>query len=177
MTALRGLDQFQNLQGGFGFAARPAYRWFERAQYPRCGQDRASMSRRSSGALGFKFAGLIVVLKYENIMLCRTPSNTSIRGYSLRSSRGPLTFLRITQGLQNVFMDYGPNLRLPHSRAFGGGLFELRPRGKSGIGRAFYCFLVGQRAVVLHAFIKKSQQTPERELTLARKRMREVLNG
>jgi len=101
MTALRGLNQFQNLQGGFGFAARPAYRWFERAQYPRCGQDRASMSRRSSGALGFKFAGLIVVLKYENIVVCRIPSNTSIRGYSLRSSRGPLTFLRITHGLQN----------------------------------------------------------------------------
>jgi phage-related protein len=74
-------------------------------------------------------------------------------------------------------MEHGPNLRLPHSRAFGGGLFELRPRGKSGIGRAFYCFLVGQRAVVLHAFIKKSQQTPDRELKLARKRMKEVFHG
>jgi phage-related protein len=74
-------------------------------------------------------------------------------------------------------MDYGPNLRLPHSRSLGGGLFELRPRGKSGIGRAFYSFLIGQRAVVLHAFIKKSQQTPERELKLARKRMKEVLHG
>ncbi|WP_249931309.1 type II toxin-antitoxin system RelE/ParE family toxin [Ramlibacter sp. 2FC] len=65
-------------------------------------------------------------------------------------------------------------LRLPHSRAFGDGLFELRPRGRSGIGRAFYCFLVGKRVVVLHAFIKKSQQTPDRELKLARKRMKEV---
>ena len=79
--------------------------------------------------------------------------------------------------IAELLMDYGPNLRLPHSRAFGGGLFELRPRGKSGTGRASYCFLVGQRAVVLHAFIKKSQQTPERELKLARKRMKEVLHG
>ena len=55
-----------------------------------------------------------------------------------------------------LLIEHGPNLRLPHSRAFGGGLFELRPRGKSGIGRAFYCFLVGQRVVILHAFIKKS---------------------
>ena len=39
-----------------------------------------------------------------------------------------------------LLMEHGPNLRLPHSRAFGEGLFELRPRGKSGIGRAFYCF-------------------------------------
>ena len=76
-----------------------------------------------------------------------------------------------------LLMDYGPNLRLPHSRAFGGGLFELRPRSESGSGRAFYCFLVGQRVVVLHAFVKKSQQTPERELKLARTRMKEVLHG
>ena len=75
-----------------------------------------------------------------------------------------------------LLIEHGPNLRLPHSRAFGGGLFELRPRGKSGIGRAFYCFLVGQRVVVLHAFIKKSQQTPEQEIKLARKRMKEIQN-
>ena len=79
--------------------------------------------------------------------------------------------------IAELLMEHGPNLRLPHSRAFGGGIFELRARGKSGIGRAFYCFLVGQRAVVLHAFIKKSQQTPDRELKLARKRMKEVFHG
>lgn len=47
----------------------------------------------------------------------------------------------------------------------------------SGIGRAFYCFLVNRRIVVLHAFVKKSQQTPDRELKLARKRLKEILNG
>jgi len=76
-----------------------------------------------------------------------------------------------------LLIEYGPYLRLPHSRALGEGLFELRPRGKPGIGRAFYCFLAGQRVVVLHAFIKKSQQTPAGEIRIARKRMREVRNG
>ncbi|MBU0622998.1 MAG: type II toxin-antitoxin system RelE/ParE family toxin [Gammaproteobacteria bacterium] len=75
-----------------------------------------------------------------------------------------------------LLIEHGPNLRLPHSRAFGGGLFELRPRGKSNIGRAFYCFLVGQRVVLLHAFIKKSQETPPQETKLARKRMKEIQN-
>ena len=74
-------------------------------------------------------------------------------------------------------MEHGPNLRLPHSRTFGEDLFELRPRGRSGIGRAFYCFLTGWRAVVLHAFVKKSQQTPDWELKLARKRMKEISHG
>ena len=72
---------------------------------------------------------------------------------------------------------YGPSLRLPHSRAFGDGLFELRPRSRAGIGRAFYCFMVGKRVVVLHAFIKKTQQTPDRGLKLALRRFKELRDG
>ena len=79
--------------------------------------------------------------------------------------------------LVELLAEHGPSLRLPYSRSFGGGLFELRPRGRSGIGRAFYCFLIGKRVVVLHAFIKKSQQTPDRELIVARKRLKEVQDG
>jgi phage-related protein len=76
-----------------------------------------------------------------------------------------------------LLMDFGPNLRMPHSRAIGGGLFQLRPRGSEGIGRALYCFVIGQRVIILHAFVKKTPSTPERELKIARKRMKEVRNG
>ena len=31
--------------------------------------------------------------------------------------------------LLELLTEHGPNLRLPHSRAMGDGLFELRPRG------------------------------------------------
>ena len=79
--------------------------------------------------------------------------------------------------LLELLAEHGPNLRLPHSRALGGGLFELRPRGSTGIGRAFYCFLIGKRVVIVHAFIKKTQQTPDKELKLARKRAKDLLNG
>lgn len=40
-----------------------------------------------------------------------------------------------------------------------------------------YCFLVGRRVVVVHAFIKKTQQTADRDLKLARKRVKELLDG
>ena len=50
----------------------------------------------------------------------------------------------------------------------GAGLFEVRAKGREGIGRAFYCAIVGQRIVILHAFIKKTEQTPVRELEIAR---------
>ena len=79
--------------------------------------------------------------------------------------------------LIELLAQHGPSLRLPHSKAFGDGLFELRPRGRSGIGRAFYCFLLGKRIVVVHAFIKKTQETPDKELKLARKRAKELQHG
>ena len=79
--------------------------------------------------------------------------------------------------LVELLIEHGPSLRLPHSRAFGDGLFELRPKGRSGIGRAFYCYMVGKQVIVLHAFIKKSQQTPDNELKLARKRLKELQHG
>lgn len=67
-----------------------------------------------------------------------------------------------------------PNWVLPHSRAMGNGLFELRARGKDDVGRAFYCYQKGQKIIVLHSFIKKTQKTPERELKIAQKRLKEV---
>ena len=78
--------------------------------------------------------------------------------------------------LVELLMEFGPNLRMPHSRPMGGGLFELRLRGHEGVGRAFYCFVVGQRIVILHAFVKKTQETPEQELRVARRRVEEVQN-
>lgn len=89
----------------------------------------------------------------------------------------PVDVLADYAHLVELLAKYGPNLRLPHSRAMGDGLFELRPRGRSGIGRAFYCFLVGRRVVVVHAFVKKAQQTPDKDLKLARKRMKELDHG
>lgn len=69
---------------------------------------------------------------------------------------------------------YGPDLGMPHTRAMGDGLFELRLKAAEGIARVFYCTLVGRRIVMLHQFVKKSEKTPRRELEIARTRMKEV---
>jgi phage-related protein len=89
----------------------------------------------------------------------------------------PVDVLADYARLVQLLVEYGPSLRLPHSRALGDGLFELRRRGRAGIGRAFYCFMLGKRVTVLHAFIKKTQETPDRELKLARKRLKELQDG
>jgi phage-related protein len=76
--------------------------------------------------------------------------------------------------LVGIMEEFGADLRMPHSRAMGDGLFELRPRGEEGIGRVFYCMHVNRQVVVLHSFVKKTQETPRSELRKARKRLKEV---
>jgi phage-related protein len=83
------------------------------------------------------------------------------------------SFIRIAEQM----VESGPNLGLPYTRPFGDGLFEIRARSEEGIGRAFFCTLIGRRIVILHGFIKKTQQTPPKELKTARKRLKEVQRG
>ena len=79
-------------------------------------------------------------------------------------------YARLTELLE----EFGLDLRLPHARPMGKGLYELRPRGREGIARVFYCALIGRRIVLLHVFLKKTPGTPKRELAIARRRQREV---
>ncbi len=76
-------------------------------------------------------------------------------------------------GLTARMMEHGPNLGLPHTEALGGGLFELRLKGAEGIARIMFCLVINRQIVVLHAFIKKTQKTPARDLKIARLRMKE----
>jgi phage-related protein len=89
--------------------------------------------------------------------------------------------MRLPEGLQARYLHltrrmliYGPNLREPHTKAMGNGLFELRLKSIEGIARIFYCTIVGSSIVMLHSFIKKTDKTPARELETAVKRMKEV---
>ena len=72
---------------------------------------------------------------------------------------------------------YGPDLGMPHTRAMGEGLFELRLKAAEGICRVLYCTMIGKKIMILHQFIKKSDKTPPKELALARRRMKEVKNA
>ena len=69
---------------------------------------------------------------------------------------------------------FGPDLGLPHTRALGKGLFELRMKSKEGIGRVLFGTLPGRRIVMLHGFIKKTEKTPSKDLKTARARLKEV---
>ena len=68
--------------------------------------------------------------------------------------------------------ELGPNLGKPHTAPMGDGLFEIRAKGKEGIGRSIFAIVVDQEVVILHSFVKKSQKTPKKELDKARKRLK-----
>lgn len=87
------------------------------------------------------------------------------------ASRNQSSFTRIALRM----VEHGANLGLPYTKAMGGGLFEIRAKGREGIGRAFFCTLFGQRIVILHSLIKKTDKTPKHELDIAKQRMSEEL--
>ncbi len=71
----------------------------------------------------------------------------------------------------------GEILSMPVSRPMPGvasGVSELRIRDATGAYRAFYIAKTKAGIVVFHAFVKKTQQTPEREIKLGQKRLKEM---
>ena len=86
----------------------------------------------------------------------------------------PVTLQARYINLTRRMTEFEPNLGLPHTDAFGGGLFELRLKGAEGIARVFFCTLVDKDIVMLHCFVKKSQKTPAKELNIARNRLQEI---
>lgn len=92
----------------------------------------------------------------------------------LEIDRLPLTVRAKFASYTKRMKQFGPNLGMPHTRALGDGLFELRLKGAEGIVRVFYCVAHERRIVMLHGFVKKSQATPARELEIARRRKKEM---
>lgn len=81
-------------------------------------------------------------------------------------------FLRISELLET----FGPQrVGLPHVRPLGEKLWEMRLTGKDGIGRVIYTAASGQRLIVLHAFVKKTQKTPRHAIEIALRRSKEIV--
>ena len=81
-------------------------------------------------------------------------------------------FLRIAELIER----HGPAaMHEPYVKHLEGKLWEMRMKGKDGIARAIYVTATVARVVVLHAFVKKTQKTPERALDVARQRAKEVV--
>ena len=56
-------------------------------------------------------------------------------------------------------------------------IYELRIKDSDGIYRVFYFAASGKKFVMVHGFVKKKKKIPNKELAIAKKRMKEYLNG
>lgn len=73
----------------------------------------------------------------------------------------------------------GEKLSMPLSRlmsSVAAGVEELRVKDRSGPSRVFYYTRLADSVLISHAFAKKTQKTPPREIALAQKRLKEMLD-
>ena len=88
----------------------------------------------------------------------------------------PKDTARLTRMI-DLLEESGPMLRMPHARHLGGKIWELRVDGRPNSYRVLYAALPGGVFLLLHAFAKKTDKTPEREIAIAERRLEDYLGG
>ena len=105
-------------------------------------------------------------------LVFHTKASETIRGWS-KSVRRDL-------GESLLKLQLGISLGLPLSRPMPSvmqGAHELRLKDESGIYRVFYYVKSSRGIFVFHAFTKKDRRTPDFEIGLARKRLKEFMSN
>lgn len=76
----------------------------------------------------------------------------------------------------SILQDNGYELREPYSKHLSSGIFELRAKVGSDISRVLYFFYAGGQIVLTNGFVKKTRQTPRKELEKAKRYRAEYLH-
>ena len=77
-----------------------------------------------------------------------------------------------------ALLKQGLKLAMPTSRPMPtiySGCHELRIKDKTGAYRVIYFIKVEDAIYLIHAFKKKTEKTPQREIDLAKKRIKDIL--
>jgi len=77
--------------------------------------------------------------------------------------------------LLDFLAEQGVLLKEPYTRHIRNKIRELRVKDNLGHIRVLYFTFTGKRFVLLHGFLKKTDKTPEREIEVAEKRMKDFI--
>ena len=109
----------------------------------------------------------------------------NIEIYQTKGGRAPVTeFLNSlsikhktkAQFIIDLLANYGPLLKEPFTKHLSGTkLKELRIQASPNIYRIFYFACIEKKFVLLHAFTKKTEQTPRKEIEVAENRMNDYM--
>ena len=70
---------------------------------------------------------------------------------------------------------FGNQLREPHSKPLGDGIYEIRAKVASDITRVLYFFVINKKIILTNGFVKKTQKMPDNEIALAKKYRKDYL--
>lgn len=112
-------------------------------------------------------------MEFEIIFYRDTEGNNPIEKFIIELGKGNRVLAAKTrQGIEKL--RNRAYHREPLSKHLESGLCELRIKAGTDILRIIYTFARSQIIILLHIFIKKRQKTPEGELEIARKRLKEI---
>jgi phage-related protein len=80
-------------------------------------------------------------------------------------------FHRIVELIEGYGLE---RMREPYVKHLEGKLWEMRMTGRDGVSRAIYVTAKDRRVVVVRVFVKKTEETPRREIDLALKWSKEI---
>lgn len=98
---------------------------------------------------------------------------------TLKSIKGFPEKVKKDFGYLIMRMQLGEILITPHSKSMNSvasGVHELRVKDLSGIYRAFYILKFEDSILVFHAFKKKTQKTPKKEISVGKSHLKEMIN-
>jgi phage-related protein len=98
---------------------------------------------------------------------------------ALRTIRGFPEDVRRSLGKAIWELQQGVRLTMPLSKSMPSvapGVEELRVKDGSGAYRVFHYVRDRRGVLVFHAFVKRTQKTPGADITLGRKRLKELLD-
>lgn len=107
--------------------------------------------------------------KFPAIFYRTDPGNEPVREWLRSLNKKDRTLI----GTDIRTVEFGWPIGMPVCKPLGAGLYEVRTRLDNRIARVLFC-VYGERMVLLHGFIKKTQKTPNADKDLALKRKKEM---
>jgi phage-related protein len=116
----------------------------------------------------------MVILKMMKVTFAVTSSGRSYFEKFIRdlSTQDRAVILAVFKDIQS----YGLGAKGCEFRQIEGKLWEVKMRAPTGGYRFFYVLIAADHIHVLHSYRKQGQKAPPRELTVARKRLKEALD-
>ena len=125
--------------------------------------------RTINGTLAYRQGGAMPLIPLKAVFFKTAKGNEPVKEWLLDLRK----LDRATIGGDIRTVQIGWPLGMPLVRKMGADLWEVRSMISDGIARVLFT-IEGEQMVLLHGFVKKSQKTPQSDLTLAIQRLKEL---